>query len=237
MPAGSGDSCCVPADVLLVGRSLLTSPGFAEVVAKPKLAAPIIPTERVDQTTLEARARKGDPDALDRIVRAELPRVERLLLRILGPRHDLEDLVQTVFLETCRALPGFRGESQLSTFVGGITVRVARRAMRSSPWWRRRGPMPEEEPASPSPSPDSRAMAKEQLRRTRLALEKINPKKRIAFLLWALEGLSFEEIAALTESSVPATRSRIFYAQKELKKKAEHDPYLRDLIGDDDDGR
>jgi RNA polymerase sigma-70 factor (ECF subfamily) len=205
--------------------------GFGDVVSKPKAAtsAPLSKS-RTDDRPLEVRAREGDPEALDRIVKNELPRVERLLVRILGPRHDLEDLVQIVFLETCRALPGFRGESTISTFVGGITVRVARRAMRPSAWWRRRAPMPEHEPAGDTPPADRRAIAQEQLRRTRAALEKIAPKKRIAFLLWALEGMSFEEIAAMTDTSVSATRSRIFYAQKELKKRAESDPYLRDLV-------
>lgn len=194
-----------------------------------------LPDSRADQASLEARARAGDAEALDRIVRSELPRVERLLVRILGPRHDLEDLVQTVFLETCRALPSFRGESTLSTFVGGITVHVARRAMRPTAWWKRRAPMPEHDPASPEAPLDARAMASEQLRRTRIALDRIAPKKRVAFLLWALEGMSFEQISELTGSSVSATRSQIFYAQKELKKRAAHDPYLKDLVEDADE--
>src|SRR5688500_13983773 len=79
-----------------------------------------------------ARAREGDARALDWLVRSQWDRVERLLRRILGPRQDLEDLVQNTFLETLRALPSYRGESALSTFVAGIAVRVARRAMRPS---------------------------------------------------------------------------------------------------------
>jgi RNA polymerase sigma-70 factor, ECF subfamily len=195
------------------------------------LAAP----KAEDERSLEARARAGDPKALEQIAKSELERVERLLLKLLGPRKDLDDLIQTVFLEAFKALPRFRGESKLSTFIGGITVRVARRAMRPSAWWRRRGPMPAD-PADESyaSGPEGRVAANEQIARVRKALERISPKKTTAFLLWALEGMSPEEIAQMTGTSLSATRSRIYYAQKELKERAAQDPYLRELLSGDE---
>ena len=42
--------------------------------------------------------------------------------------------------------------------------------------------------------------------------------------------MSVEQIAEHTKSSVAATRSQIFYAQKELRARAEKDPYLRELL-------
>jgi RNA polymerase sigma factor (sigma-70 family) len=101
--------------------------------------------------------------------------------------------------------------------------------MRPSAWKKRRSEMADE-PTSPTAGPERDAVAQEQLRRVRSSLEKISTKKRVAFLLWALEGLSPEEIAKMTESSVSATRSRIYYAQKELRAKAEKDPYLKELL-------
>lgn len=181
------------------------------------------------------KARHGDPSELQKLARRELPRVEGLLRRLLGHRSDMEDLVQTVFLEMCRALPGFRGESSFSTFVGGITVRVARRAMRPSAWVRFRSPMPETPPLS-ADRPDDNALATEQLRRLQQALERITPDKRIAFALWAIEGIEVETIAEMTRTSVSATRSRIYYAQKELKALAAADPYLSELVEGDDAG-
>ncbi len=183
--------------------------------------------------TLVARAQRGDAAALDLLVRAELPRVERLLLRMLGPRTDLADLVQTVFLELCRALPNFRGESAFSTFVGGITVRVARRAMRPSLWSSRRRPMPESV-ATQNPSPERNRELVEGVRRCQRALEQLSSDKRVAFALWAFEDMEVAKIAELMGASVSATRSRIFYAQKELRKRAASDPHLRGLLGDDD---
>jgi RNA polymerase sigma-70 factor (ECF subfamily) len=193
---------------------------FAESLEERSAAPPALSMER---------ARAGDPRELEQIARRELPKVERLLRRLLGHRSDMEDLVQNVFLEMCRALPNFRGDSQVSTFVGGITVRVARRAMRPTAWVRFRGPMPEEAPPGPD-RPEDNAVAGEQLRRLDAALQRLSPDKRIAFVLWAIEGKDVETIAATVGASVPATRSRIHYAQKELKEIARRDPYLGDLL-------
>lgn len=173
----------------------------------------------VDEGDLVARAKAGDGRALRTIAEQELPRVERLLGRMLGPRRDFEDLVQNVFLELCRALPAYRGESKLSTFVGGITVRVARRALRPSAYEKRRGPMPLEV-VSGGESPERATMAREKLRRLHAALDRIAPKKRIAFALWALEGMTPAEIAEVTGAKVHTVRSRIFHARHELMEDA-----------------
>jgi RNA polymerase sigma-70 factor (ECF subfamily) len=173
------------------------------------------------------RAQAGDPVAVERLVRAQWQRVQRMLLRVLGPRQDLEDLVQIVFLETIRALPSFRHESSVSTFVAGVTVRVARRALR--PTKVQRGTRVLEDAGtivSNAPGPDEHVDGADALRRTRAILERIAEPKRVAFLLWAIEGMAIDEIAQTMEASVTATRSRIFYAQKELKAEASKDPLL-----------
>ncbi|MBI5490257.1 MAG: sigma-70 family RNA polymerase sigma factor [Deltaproteobacteria bacterium] len=182
------------------------------------------------------RLRAGDAQALADLAREQGPRVARLLLRLLGPRADREDLVQNVFLEVCRALPSFRGDSSPATFVAAIAIRVARRAMRPPAWWRRRGAMPDEPVAPAADGPEDAAWRHEQLRRLRRALERVGPRKRVAFALWAFEGLDVAEIAELSGASVAATRSRIFYAQKELRAAAADDPVLRELVEGEDHG-
>jgi RNA polymerase sigma-70 factor (ECF subfamily) len=152
---------------------------------------------------------------------------------MLGPRQDLEDLVQTTFLETLRALPGFRRESSLSTFVTGVAVHVARRAMRPPKVQRLAVSMERAaELGERSAGPDERASSAEALRRARGMLEELSEPKRVAFLLWAFEGMPPDEIATIMDASVPATRSRIFYAQKELLAAAQQDPYLREWLAE-----
>ncbi len=221
-----------------MGRALAEVSFIIPVVSRDLqlVKSPSRPTEDAPDTPTPASieaAKAGDPTALEAIARSELPRVTRLLRRLLGPREDLEDLVQTVFLELCRALPRFRGDSALSTFVGGITVQVARRAMRPTAWVRFRSEA-DTEPTSRE-RPDHGATRAEQVRRIRAVLEDIAPKKRIAFSLWAFEGMDVRAIAKMTGASVSATRSRIFYAQKALKAEAAADPYLRELLEGVDD--
>lgn len=172
----------------------------------------------------------NDATRLDGLIREEMPRVQRLLLRMLGPRGDLEDLVQNVFLEACRALPRFRGESSLSTFIGAITVNVARGAMRGS-WWQRHKTHLTDEGAAHGPDPERAAVSARHMQRIRRALERLTPKKRIAFCLWCLEGMEMAEIAELTFSSVSATRGRVLHAQRELRAIAAKDPVLREALG------
>ena len=220
-----------------VGVEEISSPQATEVTHRAvqqtdaACADAVQPLGRRAIPSVVARAIRGEASALDSIVRAELPRVERLLRRMLGPRDDLDDLVQTVFLELCRALPGFRGDSALSTFVGGITVRVARRTLRPTAWARLTRPMEDEASEGVSADrPESNAIATERVRRLDRALAKLTPPKRMAFVLWAVDGADVASIAEAMDASVSATRSRIYYAQKELRALATLDPYLKELV-------
>jgi RNA polymerase sigma-70 factor, ECF subfamily len=187
----------------------------------------------LNEEALARAAKAGDPAALSELVRRESPRVAGLLVRLLGPRRDLEDLVQVVFLEVCRALPRFRGQSKLSTFVGGITVRVARRALRGSAWQRRRGEWPEVDPAAPGSSQESLIEAKEQLRKIHAMLEDVPPRKRVAFLLWAVEGHSAEEVAELMKCTLFTARKRIYDVRRQLRDRALADPALKGLVAEE----
>lgn len=72
-------------------------------------------------------------DNFEEIVRDHQAMVFRTLLRLTGHREHLEDLAQDVFLRLYRALPGFREQALLSTYLYRITVNVAQ-----DEWKRRR---------------------------------------------------------------------------------------------------
>src|SRR5271170_6162122 len=69
----------------------------------------------------------------EQIVQDHQAMVFRTLLRLTGSREYLEDLAQEVFLRLYRALPAFRGESLLTTYLYRIVVNVAQ-----DEWKRRR---------------------------------------------------------------------------------------------------
>lgn len=190
---------------------------------------------RNGQRSLLDRARSGDAEALGELVRSTVPQVERMLHRLLGPRRDHDDLVQNVYLELARSIGSFRGDSAFSTFVGGITVRIARRAMRPTAWQRKSTPLLEE-PVVEGSEPDHKAHADELLRRAMKLLDGLPEVQRTAFVLWALEGQDPATIAEMMDATVPATRSRIYYAQKRLEEGAQRDPWLAEWLMGGDDG-
>jgi DNA-directed RNA polymerase specialized sigma24 family protein len=60
-------------------------------------------------------------------------------------------------------------------------------------------------------------------------LRALGPKKRIAFVLHVFEGMPLEEVAALMGAGLAATKSRVFWARRELMARAARDPLLREL--------
>jgi RNA polymerase sigma-70 factor, ECF subfamily len=143
---------------------------------------------------------------------------ERVIARLTGPTPDLEDLVQTTFIEAFQSLPRYRGEASLKTWVTRIAVHVALHQLRAGV--RRTMPLElvplADEPRDGTPAADVEAASRQLARRLHELLDRIAPKKRVAFLLYTVEDYSIEEVAALTGASRAATKSRIWFARREL---------------------
>jgi RNA polymerase sigma-70 factor (ECF subfamily) len=169
----------------------------------------------------------------------EIPDLERLLGRLAGPRGDIDDALQATLLAAIQAFPRFRGEASLRTWLARIAVRVFFEDLRR-PERQRRVPLeivPCDEPRDlRQASPRDRADARRQLEGIYGHLATIGPKKRVAFLLHVLEGRSINEVAALVGATVMATKSRVFWARRELMAKVKSDPALCELLDVDEKG-
>lgn len=196
------------------------------VLAMATLAALGVPTVRrpadadahAADARLIARHQAGDRDAFNQIYRAHVDAVFRRLSRILGPVAEREDITQDVFLGLHRALPTFRGEARLSTLIHRIAINRAYEFLRRQA---RRPATPVDaavfdDMVGPSTSPEASASTREELHRVFTLLGRIKPKKRIAFLLRTVDGLSFEEIGDLVDATPEAVAKRIQHAQREL---------------------
>ena len=179
-------------------------------------------TAEPSAATLEG-CRTGDARSIDELFRTHELMVTRVLGRLVGPVADLEDLTQQVFLEAISAIARFRGEASFKTWLTSIAVHVGQHYLRAGRI-RRHVPLDlvPEEALGREPSPDHKL--DRQLDERRLGpelhrlLDRVAPKKRIALLLYVVEGHSVEEVAALMGASQTATRSRIFFARRELRK-------------------
>lgn len=196
----------------------------------PERVAGERPAVAAKERVLIEGCRAGEPHALDELYRTHVGRVTRTIGRLVGPTPDLEDLVQTTFIEAIRSLARYRGEAALATWLVRIGVHVAQHHLRRGV--RRTAPLevlrPEEEPREPATADqvlDDRRLAL----RVHALLDRITPRKRIAFLLYTVEGHSIEEVAALMDAGHAATKSRIWFARRELLALARLDPALRDL--------
>jgi RNA polymerase sigma factor (sigma-70 family) len=97
-----------------VGRS---EAGAAEAAVQ---VAVIAPGSGQADALLRA-ARSGDPDAFMRLLAPERPRLESLAGRLLDDSGDVADVLQEVYLSAYRALPRYRGDSRIGTWLYRIT--------------------------------------------------------------------------------------------------------------------
>ena len=184
---------------------------------------------RKDDLDLAGRCVAGDRAAQRELFGRERARVHATLYRILGSNQDMEDLVQDAFIEIFRSLAGFRGDARLGTWIDRITVRVACAYL-----GRRRPPAVRLEAvpdlSAADPSAEERAFAREASRRVYGLLERLEARQRVAFALHVLDGRSMADVARVTESSIVATKVRVFRARRELERRAARDPLLSSYL-------
>lgn len=159
------------------------------------------------------------PLELGAVYRAYAPRVARWAARLGGPTLDAEDTLQEVFLVVQRRLREFRGEAELSTWLFRITENVVRGRLRRERVRRWLGGSAEEVAGA---LPDGLPSPAEALERGQAAarvyriLDGMNHNYRTALTLFELEGMSGEQIAALTGTSVDAVWVRLHRARAQF---------------------
>ena len=168
----------------------------------------------VDDAYLVRRAQEGYLDAYAELVDRYSGLAYRVALRVVGNHHDAEDVAQEALVAAWQQLPNFRAHSSFSTWLYRIvTHRALNRVQRQHP----------------SSSLDvigdvADACAGPAMRLERDlmkdavtdAIQALPPAQRITVVLHHLEGLSYAEVAAVTDSSVAAVRSHLFRARRTL---------------------
>lgn len=167
--------------------------------------------------------RRGDRGALDAVFRAHAEGLARLLTRIVGPSIEIEDLLQETFVAAIGAFRSFRGEASVKTWLFRIAIHVAHQYLRR-PRHRREVELADADAVTTEPSETDTAESRELAARLYRHLDAIDAAKRIALVLYVIEGRSVDEIAALTATSKAATRSRIFWGRRALLHRLRRDP-------------
>ena len=177
----------------------------------------------------------GDEVATRRLLQHISPYVLRVVRAVLGVRHgDTEDVVQDVLVSFLRALPDFRGEASVTTFVSSIAFRRAaetkRRVRDVNRWLNEFQELSQMNAAGPKP-PSEEAL--NNLRRALLTqlLTELSKPQAEALVLRLVCGFSIEQIAEATAFPANTVRSRLRLGKDALRARIDGDPRLRAYLG------
>ena len=154
------------------------------------------------------RVLNGEVEAFSILVERYFDHYVRFAIHLVGNREDAEEVVQDTFLRAYRALGRYEERERFGAWLLRILVNRARTV---SAIGRRRERMFPDQPNQTLPEvseahPADRAALREEVWR---ALSQLGTDQREAFLLHYVEGLSYEEMAAVTGSGVSALKMRV----------------------------
>ncbi|WP_370950024.1 RNA polymerase sigma factor [Amycolatopsis sp. cg5] len=169
----------------------------------------------LDDATLVARARDGDTNAYEQLVRRYQGPMYRLAMRMLASTGDAEDVVQEVFLTAWRRLGQLQEDA---AFVGWLYRTTTNRCLNVI---RGRKPvadveLDEHESTGSAGRPERAAETSAQLAALTDALAVLTPEQRACWLLREVHGRSYSEIAQVLNTTATAARGRIARARAQL---------------------
>jgi len=152
-------------------------------------------------------------EEFERIVREYQDRIFRLALAILGDRAAAEETAQDVLVRVWKGLPGFRGESSLSTWIYAITRNTCITALR-----RREIVAASLDEPAPRREAEKRAAAEWSAAAVPDAalLERLPAKYRQVVALFYMQEKSYDEVARMLDLPVGTVKTYLFRARKSL---------------------
>lgn len=177
------------------------------------------PTTRDDRERLLCRRiAQGKPGAFDELVRGHHDDVAQLVYRLLAWDSEAEEVVQEVFLAAWRALPRFRGEASVSTWLRRIAVnkcraRKRRWKVRNRWWWHAR--LSHTEPLQQSTL--DAALDDERLEQVRSAVRALPHRDREVIVLHYLEQKDVDRVATELGLRRNTVEVRLHRARARLK--------------------
>lgn len=178
---------------------------------------PAIADARSDEELVAACA-TGEANALGMLFDRHHLRVFRFVSRLIGSASsDVDDLVQSTFLEVWRASAGFRETGTARGWVLGIAANLVRHRNRGEA--RRRSALLglAERPLPPSARPDDDARQSQLVERVRAALETLPHDLRVAFVLCDIEDMPAVEAARILRVPSGTMWRRLHDARKRLR--------------------
>ena len=164
---------------------------------------------------LSSTAERGDAlDALERVYVAHGAQLRQTLAR-LAPDLDAGDLLQELFLVAIKKAGDFSGADDRVAWLYGVAVKLATSRRRTARLRRLLG-FRIEPPAAIVDAPSRSVEQRDAQHQVMRALEGLSDAKRSVFVLFELQGLSGEEIAAALGIPRKTVWTRLFHARREV---------------------
>ena len=188
-----------------------TSPPMPPPIHKPALAA--VP---VDDATLIAQALEGSDRAFATLYKRHARYLAGVVHRVLGRDDELDDVLQEAFLDASRALGSLRDPDGLRPWLAQITVRrVHKRLARRRLLRRLSSALEWVAPRVSDPA------ARAEVHALYRALDRLDPKLRIPWVLHEIEGETLPDVATICQASLATVKRRIAQAERELGEVAD----------------
>jgi RNA polymerase sigma-70 factor (ECF subfamily) len=179
-----------------------------------------------DDAPLVRRCLGGDAVAIQELIERFQAEVFGLCCRLLGHRHDAEDVAQEVFLRVFRSLHAWDSARPLKPWIMGIAVNRCRTYMAQ----RTRRPDLVDHLHETVAGPE-RDDSTELLAEIRTALAEVREEYRTVFVLFHEQGQPYEEIARVLDRPVGTIKTWLHRARQELLQRLQQ----RGMLGEEAD--
>lgn len=160
----------------------------------------------------------GDKERYTLIVKEYQEIVANLCYKLAGNKLDVEEVTQQVFVELYTALPRFRQDSRLSTFIYRITVNIVSKMLKHEGRFVSYDYSQENSNTDYQHSREDQLMKEEQIRRLHEVIGHLKHEQRTALVLYTFNDFSYNDIADVMQISLSKVESLIFRAKKNLQK-------------------
>jgi RNA polymerase sigma-70 factor (ECF subfamily) len=181
---------------------------------------PGIPVQAAE-ADLVARARRGDTDAYETLMREHEQVAFRTAYLIVGSAADAEDVAQEAFVKAFRAIGRFRAGSPFRPWllrIVGNEARNHRRAAGRRAFHQQRALVLEAVPAA-----DAEVLQRDERRRVLAAVERLSERERAAIVGRYFLGLTDAEAAAALGVPRATVKMRIWRALQRLRRELEEE--------------
>ena len=176
-----------------------------------------VAVEPLTDEALALACSTADPAAISELFERFRRPVARYLSRLTDSPDDIEDCLQTTFLEVARGTAQFSGRSSVKTWLFGVATNVVRHHYRAAARRSRLGAaLSICSPDATHPDAQQRFDARQRLARLQRGLQELSSERREAFVLCELEGLSAREAASVLASTETAVWKRVSEARRAL---------------------